>query len=49
MKLKEIEKVSGKVESENVCSMQIMQELPTSKFPFKQTQDFYKIMHVASY
>ena len=46
-----MEKVHSKVESENVCSMQIIQELPINKpnFPFKHTQDFYRITHIASY
>ena len=43
--------VHGKVESENVCNMQIMQKLLINKpnFPLKHTEDFHKITHVASY
>ena len=46
-----MEKVHSKVESKNVHSMQIMQELPTNKpsFLFKQTEDFNQTTHVAPY
>ena len=40
-----------KVESQNIRSMQIMQELPTNKpnFPFKYTEDFNQTTHVPPY
>ena len=40
-----MEKVYSKVGSKNVCSMQIMQELPTHK----HTEDFNQTTHVAPY
>ena len=44
-------KFHSKVKLQHICSIQIMQESPTDKsnFAFKHTQDFYKVIYVASY
>ena len=49
--LKEIHDVYRKVKSQNICSMLIMQELPTNKpnIPFKYTEDFNQTTHVPPY
>ena len=41
----------NKVESEQICNMQIMQELPANKlnFAFKHPVDLYNINHIAKY